>query len=1027
MRKINYIASAGTGKTYTLVEKLVNYYILKENVNINNIFISTFTEKAASELKSRIYEKLKKEIYKHRKNSKTVEKLLDNFHNIQHSYIGTIHSLLLRILRSHPEITKITEETTVLDNTQQEGLFFEVFEQFLEKSSKENLGRIISYIRNKNQIYKIFKDIYLNRWKIDFNDAENIDKYEEKLNSLKKAVTSLLDEFINKYYKNFVNKPDLLKIDFIDIKKKIKNGNFLDIKIKSNKKFPKLLKTDVKSLDEYKKIQNSQEIISEREDQLIQSLTDLKDIALYINYLLILKNFEDFYEILEEKKKENHFISYDDILLKAKELFEENPDILEKYRSKFKVIFIDEFQDTDRLQIDIIKLLSKKSDLVIFGDPKQCIYEWRNANLYNYINFVNEGFTEINLDICHRSNLSLIAFFNLFFKEKNYLNINYSERKPVLLEHLDERFVKPVKYPSYKDPVVIKHPVELIETEKDHEPYVLAGKIKQLLDAGYKPQDILVLFRTRSKTDKYLQELKAAGIPFISYLSSHFYNSSEILTVLNILKLIQYPYNQINVIAVLKSPVFNFSDQDILNMRDRLDISKIPELEPICKLEEMKNSLNISQIIDFIYENIPVLEIFALYPDGKQKVANLKKLAYIAQKLEKENFQLRNFIDFIEENRYSEEDEATVVEDDNFVKIMTMHKSKGLEAKVVIIPNLSEKSNPFNQGFFTVENELMVKIHDENNKEIAKSINFDKDKVKLKNYLEEKRLFYVAFTRAKDKLVLIHSGLKGYMKEIGKVIDEIDGCETEVFIDDGKIVKMKMEILREKYTGIKKKSEYWKRLQTGSEDLIESLMDLEKQEEIRKKEFEKAVSESRFVTVSALIGENNEKRFIEEGQIAETEQNPIEHIDKAVEVGILIHKILEEFSYSSDKKEALKELKDLLNKYISSIKEELREEIFNEVSDKLERFLESDIYREISSSRVIFREMPFTLKDKGRFVEGKIDIVYEKDGKIFIMDYKTGKPSNSEEKYKAQKEYYTKAVQKIFPGKEIIFKLGHLI
>ncbi len=1021
MEKINYIASAGTGKTYSLVENIVDNYIIKKGVDIDQIFVATFTEKAASELKDRIYRKIKDRIYQNRNNPQLIKKLLHNFRNVQHSYIGTIHSLLLRILKANPDRSGITEETRVIDDIQQEALFFESFELFLEEN-KERAEILAKYFDSKNQIYAVFKNIYLNVWKIEDYKNENLEDVKATIEKHKKKAVGLLDIFITDYYRDFVEAREYLKTDLKDIYKKIVQENYTQIKIDKNKNFPKLLKQrSIKNHEHFKKLDKKN--ISKLEDELINTLENLKSYALYFNFLTIIDNFEKFFHIFEERKKNIYSVTYSDIILRSVDIFRKYPDILESYRRRFKAFFIDEFQDTDQLQTEIIRLLSERSDLIIFGDPKQCIYEWRSADLSNYLKFTRD-FEEKTLKTCYRSSISLIGFFNLFFKEKDFLNTDYSKDKVCSLNHLAEKYIPELSSPEDLNLDSVKS-VELVKTEKDLEPEAVAEKIKQLLNSGYKPEDILVLFRSKSKTERYIDEFRKSNIPFISYLSSNFYNSIEVVTVLNILKLILHPYDQLSLIKVLKSPVFSFSDKELYDIKDRLCIEKIPQLKSIKRLEEIRDRLNISQIMDYIYNEIPVLEIFSIYPDGRQKVANLEKLRFVADRLESENLQLRDFVQFLEKSRFSQEEDAVTTTDESFVKVMTMHKSKGLEAKVVIIPGLSERMNRNTNGFFSIEGQTMVRIRDNQNREIARTLNFDEEKVKEKVYLEEKRLLYVAFTRAKEKLILFHSGNEGYMKEIERVMEDINDKKVKVYKKDGTHVNFVFKIKTSEFSGSSRKNNYWVSIKNGSGKGVFPLLErLEKEEKKRKKEFERAVSLKRFTTVSALVDEKNPKSIIEEFQISEDEN--LKEKDIYVETGIMVHKILENFSFSSDLDKAEKEIDELFEKFSQLLSEENRRVVRKLSCEKLKRFINSEDYREISSSKIIFKEMPFTLKEKESYIEGKIDLVYEKNGTIYVVDYKTGNIKN-ESKYEPQKRYYTKIIKKIFPDKRVIFKFVYLI
>ncbi len=1038
-RKINYLASAGTGKTFNLVEEIVSNY-LKKGVNINQLFISTFTEKAGAELKNRIYKRLKEEIYKD-----GTDNLQESFYEIQNSYIGTLHSLILRILKNHIEISKITEKTNIVEGVEFDALFTEVFDEFLVENSKR-IDQLVAILQNKFYIKKIFWDFYKNRWKLNFYELEETRRIPERLDSLKKETLSLLDLLINDFYREYIDfaksnsLKNVFKVNLEELKERIEKDNFIELDEDFNKfpafiKIPNNLQEEIKGeLKKLKKkIQSRKEELEPIEKGLRKKISELKKSALYQNYLLVLRYYREFEKALEERKNSENILDYDDILIKSLKLFKEHPEIKKKYNRKFKAVLIDEFQDTDSLQIEIIKILSEGNDLIIFGDPKQCIYEWRNANLEDYIDFIEKKFSREetkDLDICFRSNIQLIGFFNLAFSKGNYDFLN----KGLKTEHLKPEYLKAVSFPDSKKIELKNEVVHLIkvENQKD-EPYILVKTIKELLNNRYEHKDILVLFRSTNGIEDYIKQLKINNIPFISFLESSFYKSQEVLTVLNVLRLIQYPYNQLNLVTVLKSPLFNFSDQDLINLKENLSIGKIKELEPVLEISETKENKSLSEIISEIFDKLKVFEIFSVFPDGNQKTANLRKLVDYSQILERDNFNLRDFIAFLEENRETREDEGVLIENDNFIKIMTMHKAKGLESKVVIIPNLSKDLNKFDDGFFTVNNKLMVQIRF-NNKKIAETTNFDKDLVREKKAKEEKRLLYVAFTRAKEKLVLIGSKSKNKMKEVEELIkwikDKNGKIKVEIKNGDSKkkVGEVEVEIglkIDENPVLIEGKVDYWKTLKNGDKTFENQIETLKKEEKIRQEDYEKSVSSKRFITVSEIMGEKDEKGFLEEEQIKENEETVLR--DKAIQLGILIHKVLEEFSFTKDKNEAVKELENLVNSNIHLVDELYAEDIKKDALKIVNKFVNSEVYKEISSSKILFREMPFTMKEENRYIEGIIDIVYEKDGEIVVLDYKTNKNATEEkirEKYKIQEKYYTEAVKRIFPDKKIRFKFA---
>ncbi|GIW21456.1 MAG: RecBCD enzyme subunit RecB [Candidatus Sericytochromatia bacterium] len=1014
MRKVNYIASAGTGKTYKLVEEVYNNYLLK-GININELFISTFTEKSAGELRNRIISKLKNELY-HGSNIKK-ENIFENIYKIQDSYIGTIHSLFLRILKNYSDKTFVNQNTKVLNNYEFDIYFDKSFETYL-LNNQDNIDKISKFIQDKKILKNILKKFYQKRIRILNKNVnyDDIQKKEEEIKNLKNETILLLNDFINIYYKELIElreekifKKDLLRIrDLIEIYKiiEIPSFNFNEI----NKTFPRLLaqkniSNNAKTI--INRIKKEYSDLNIKENLLIDKIVLLKDKVLNLNYLIILNEFKKLDKILENLKIENNFIDNDDILIRTLNLLKSNKEIKEKIQNKFKAIIVDEFQDTDNIQLEVFKILSEKSDFIVLGDPKQCIYEWRNANLDDYIEFIsNNNFENKNLNICYRSNKNLVEFYNYIFSNENSDFLSSLRKKNANYT-----------YKLIADNKAEDENIEIIFT--NNEEHVILNKIKELIEKNnYKYGDILILFRKNKSAQKLVDVLKNNSIPFISYLENQFNNTIEIISVLNLIKLIKYPFDELNLLSVLKSPIFCYSDLDLYNLRNKLDIYSIPEFQKIKNVIENIENYSIHKLIKILYKEFKIVEKFSLYPDYRQKVENLKKLVKLSSNFDRNNFQLRDFIQFLENT--DENVENIIIEDESFIKLMSIHKAKGLEAKVVIIPYIFEVDNTNTEGFYNIDG-LMVKIDnkikiDNKKRNVVKSENFKEDIVKQKNIDAEERLLYVALTRAKEKLIILANNGKNIktdlQKKVSKLIKDIEENNNRYF-------KAKIQYLDKIYT---ENSNYWSNKLFSSKDnnLEEEFKLLKNKEEERTNDYNTYINIKKIISVSQLMELDKLKN--------EDDYELIYYEDKdeknySSNLGTLVHKILEGFSFITNKdlakEEIIKKLQEYQNLYSNKIIKEAEEILFN--------FLNSKYYNEISNSQILFRELPFTLKEENKYIEGIIDLVYEKDDKLIIMDYKTNKITNTEKLehiYKVQKKYYTKAIELIFPekGKNIEFK-----
>ncbi len=1005
MPNVNYIASAGTGKTYNLVEVLVEK--LNEISDIKEILILTFTEKSALELKERIINRLKTQLAKdipYREKRKIHSYILD----IERGYIGTFHSVFLKFLKKYPEITHIDRKTAIISENI-DRFIDSVYEEWVEKDyieNKEEWSYITSFI-SPEKLKNTLKTIYQNRFKIK--------KEKINLNSLKKEVTELslafeenLKIFIeNKQIKEILTvlekenvKKDLLKRDPEKMLKSIKDGNFVKI---SDKKRGKSYFFKSSKNSKSKEIFNSyikpiieDEIYQQMDRNLCELANRLETAFLNLNSRYILKKYFDFEDFINIKKKETNSIDFVDILEKTVELLK-NKDIKNRIKSKFKYIFIDEFQDTDKLQLEIIKKISEEN-IYVFGDPKQCIYEWRNANIDDYFSFLKENkFRNVVLDTNFRSSETLVRFFNALFS------------KSEILKHIPEEYRKPVKNGAKS---IKNRKVQIINLKIDEkkavesEAFFTVYTVRNLLKEGEKLDDILILLRRNKDIIIFREVFEKYSIPVKTFSNENLFDKEEIKTVLNILKYINSPDNELFLLYLLKSPLFSATEKEL--MEERLEIEN-RDISFIKRLARKKEK-DVEEILKEIFEKTNLLEIFSLFPDGNKKIKNLEKLYILGKKLSSEGYSLREFIDYIETGF-----EELPQTDEKGVEIMTMHKSKGLEKKIVIIPMLSSvpgrinipeiylyKDKPLLNFYYAKSKELSEIEKCKENTEIV-----DKIKESIKN--ENERILYVALTRAKERLILINSKMKkSYKHSLFSIIEK--GLKN---VPKDLIEFKEIDIKEINIEPDEKKEE--KTLY----DIEKKLKTIKEEEEKRKESYEQAIKKEIITSVSKEM----EKADIDIKKIRKEEN------DIPVYTGILSHKILERINFGDF---SFEEMKRILKEEEENIPEDIRENVAKQVLNIFKNFEKSPIYEELKSSEIMFKELPFSLYQDGKIIDGRIDMVYRKGNKVVVMDFKTNRYNNFEEmkkiaeKYKVQKEYYLKAVKNLFPKENVVFKFGFL-
>jgi ATP-dependent exoDNAse (exonuclease V) beta subunit len=1007
---INYIASAGTGKTYSLITEVLDK-IKNEDVSIKNLLILTFTEKAATELKEKILERIKNEISNSQMSKKEKIKLHRELIFIDSGYIGTFHSVFFRLLKKYPFISKIDSSYQIISNQLDEylDLWFEkwILEDF--KKDEKHWKKITDNISLKpSTIKNAFSTLYKNRAKlkkIEINLKNQEKKIENFFNQLQILVENIKkDEELYKIIKEAQNKyPNLFKIDFNSLIEFLEKRDLNILKIEDNNntifksRLSKASEKEKKFFEKIKSLRKNKNL-TEIEKKLDIILLSIRDEIKDYNANILLSKFYDFLDFIEKEKKEEKLLDFEDIIQKFLNLIKENVDIREEIKNQFKYIFVDEFQDTDIHQTEILQLISD-GNLYVFGDPKQCIYTWREADLDVYFNFLkNNGFVDKTLDKNYRSCPVLVEFFNKVFSEND------------ILDHIEEKYRtkihvgEPEKWERkecYIKLINLKNLPKEQDKKVETEAKYTAQLIKKLVEEeNHKFEDIMILFRTNKDLNKFFDILSSFNIPVVSYSAQNLFKRPEILAVLNILKFIEYPESDLLKLKVLKSPLFFKKDEELIKNFD-ID-GKNGEI--LKNLIENKHSLTVEEIVETLFDKTDFLETISLEKDGKQKVENLKKLKLISKEKTKENFSLRDFILYLE----TYEEDLPLVEDENAVKLMTMHKSKGLESKVVIIPLISKEPYQTRLNNIHILNGIPL-INISEAKAVSKGIK-DYEKIlkeKIKN--ENKRLLYVATTRAKEKLIFIQwedgERSSSFKKLLDTVLNKIKNIIKEENVDIKEITPSPIEENKK------------------LENIKEIFKEIEKKEKQREERHKKALTENRFTSVSQIMKEEYKEDEIKQDFSKAKEENI------GIYIGVLVHDVLEKIdikNYSFDR------AKETLNSLKETVPDTYREKAVQEAEKILKNFENSPIYNELKKSNILFKELPFTLYENGKFIEGRIDIIYQKDNQIVVMDYKTNRYETDEEKqkiinaYEKQKEYYLKAVKKIFSEKEVIFKLGLL-
>ena len=496
------------------------------------------------------------------------------------------------------------------------------------------------------------------------------------------------------YEKNFTI---LDSDDSLSIIKKIMK----ELNIDANKYNPKAIKNVISN--------NKNEIIDPEKYSLYVN-TDFDEIALEV------------YRKYEKSLKINNAVDFDDLLILPLKLFNNNPGVLQKYQEKYKYVFIDEYQDTNEPQYILSKMISAKyKNITVVGDADQAIFTWRGANYKNILNFEKDykDAKVVLLEENYRSTKIILNAANNVIK-------NNKVRKEKNLWTQNEEGSKITYYKAFD--------------EKDESNYVV-NEIKKLIEKGVNPKDICVLYRANAQSRTVEEAFLTSNISYNIVGSYAFYNRKEIKDLIAYLKLIYNNKDDVSLLRVINYPKRGIGNKAIENLAIKsnvLDkslyevIDSGKELEFKNMIEEIKKEeshLTLTELIDMVLDKSGMKKSLE---DEKSieadiRLENLEEFKSIAKAMEinegivslEELLDKLALVSDVSEQKNDNEDKVT---------LMTMHAVKGLEYDYVFVVGVEE-------GLFPHSNSL------ESNDELE----------------EERRLCYVAITRAKKKLYLINA------------------------------------------------------------------------------------------------------------------------------------------------------------------------------------------------------------------------------------------------------------------------------
>ncbi|MGJ7913023.1 UvrD-helicase domain-containing protein [Neobacillus sp. LXY-1] len=1006
-------AGAGSGKTTSLVDRMVNL-IYTGTAEIQEIVAITFTRKAADELKVRFQAKLE-DAWKKEADLDAKFRLGVALQNIERCYLGTVHAFCAKLLRERPIEAKLDLTFKELEDADDADVLEEAWQRHLENlldndpsqfDRMEELGVSMDHLFKWLMDVREYSDV---EWVTETNEKpELFDAYQSFMILVNEARKSIPDQEPDRGYDS-LQKAIVMAIQkdrFIDSSKDkelIGIFSFFDKNLKPTYN-RWLSKEDAKFYEE--------KMTSEFEVKIKPLIVAWKEYC----HPIIIEFLKEAVTTYEQLKKERSLLNFQDLMMHISRLLKENAEVRSYFQGKYRFLLVDEFQDTDPIQAEIMFFLTSENidekiwtnckprsgSLFVVGDPKQAIYRFRRADIdtYNRVKQLIEehGGSVLQLTTNFRTVDSVTSELNKVFEKQlpEVETIYQAAYRPLISYHEDDDTgFTGVKMLSV--PADIKKKEEVISCDADN----IAKTIHHLMEQGHRAKDFMVLTRYNDGIAFYANILENAGIPVSISGEVILGETREFQDLWILLRSFLDPTDQVSLVAVLRGIFFGFSDQELYQWKElggRFSIySEIPKgllpeikakfetaLTKLQSFQKMIRNLAPTTAIEKIMEAVGFYPLLLTFGRNKRTYISLLQIIEALRKQEAEGHTtFHQVLNKLTELIFEKTAVANMEEEADTVRIMNVHKAKGLEAPIVFLAHPAKQVSPesfltkhikredqCSKGYFTFATDSGFQV-----KEMAIPPNWEIHKAEELNYLteEELRIIYVAATRAEKALIISSNGgnkknpwniLFGMEMVEELEIPELDICGTET---------APYEITLSEFQA-----------KTGSKDLWLH------QSKVKTYDQWSPTKEKDYAQITIERESGGGKDW-----------------------GTVIHDVFDKAVHGHDLEHFIK---NTLFKYDISLEKE------PEVWKHVKNLKSSSLWDDLRLADVVLTEVPFTLKlekenplytsistrpeDQYPFwVKGTIDLIYKKNGLWTIVDYKTDRAKHAEDYDKLQEFY----------------------
>lgn len=1145
-KNIMVSAGAGAGKTRVLVSRMAELIMDKEHpIEADRFLVMTFTNAAAAEMKERIGTELEERLEKDPDNLY----LRKQIRKIRQADISTIHSFCNHLIRTHYNELAIDPSFRIGEEGELFLLRQQAVEQVLEEayaSGRESFLQFVeAYAPGKNDtvLEEMIEDLY--HFSRSFPNADGwfektgkeaailagkdgwdtsaavtllLSKAQKESLQIQEELYQLLESVTEDSPEKYTGLLQEIK-EYIDSLTQAKDYNsyYKVLSQKSISSFPRASQKE-KEWELYEEVKEfhqkvREQINSQKENVFTTPAEELQREAAVIyplleEYMALTKRFAEIYFLC---KKEKNVYDFDDLEHFALELLVESYDkqgeaqpseTAKELSKKYKMIFVDEYQDTNLVQETILEMLlnKKHNSLFTVGDVKQSIYRFRQArpDLFlrrkdQYISQADAG-VSIELRDNFRSAPGVLTFTNYIFSqlmEKEFGGVDYNEKTALRPGDggpmMQDEETSEILFFQKDSASALKEVPEDILAESA----VICKRIKELIEEGYHYGDMVILLRSGAgRMEPMAEFLEQEGIPVSCDNKTGYFQTREITVMLNYLSIVDNIYQDIPMASVMLSSIGKFTEEELVKLRVlieepvrgkytlydfmRLYMQEGTEEELKKKIRDFlmdllyfrqqKKEQPLSTLLWDIYERTGFYYDVQLMPDGEKRKENLLMLLKKAEDYEKTVFKGLFYF-----NRYMKQlksyeiemgEAGTSMEEEDVVKIMTIHKSKGLEFPVVFVSGLSKKFNRMDLNKAVLcHPELGIGMECVNTtlrfhhpSLMKKAI---QEKVWKDTLEEEMRILYVAMTRAKRKLILtgvikseeLEAGMRASIQaqkwRAGSMMDWILPVMAEQFRNTDKIwLKARLfswsdieELFnaREREEATFSYRHFIEKYVEGQDSSLIKKAFSHVYPNMEATKWKRKYSVSELKSLSQITLPNEESVVYEPDEeeriIPQFLKEEREEVGGAAK-GTIVHKIMEmlPFAKIQTKKQLFDWIADLEQSYPES----------KQISAKwlyrgIEAFLfseQGEKIRKMDEAGKVKKELPFTVglpvslinqdteAEDTVVVQGVIDACADMGNHLCLIDYKTDQIKEGEEqqlldRYGNQMLYYKAALEQI--------------